>query len=74
MAKRKAKDGGWQEECNMKLWFDRPLIAILLLVGGVEMNPILSVFKKKPRSLNLQGRQKEETWKLGNSWRRLRTF
>jgi hypothetical protein len=36
---KKAKSGGWKEECKMKLRFGGLVIVILLVVGGVEMNP-----------------------------------
>jgi hypothetical protein len=34
-----AKDGEWREECNMKLWFCGLVIATLLVLGGMEINP-----------------------------------
>jgi hypothetical protein len=36
---KKAKSGGWREECNIKLWFSGLVVAMLLVVGGTEMNP-----------------------------------
>jgi hypothetical protein len=42
------KGGGWKEECNMKLWFCGLVIAILLVVVGVEMNPGPFSVQEKP--------------------------
>jgi hypothetical protein len=36
---KKAKGGEWKQECNMKLWFCGLVIAALLVIGGVEINP-----------------------------------
>jgi hypothetical protein len=36
---KKAKGGEWREECSMKLWFCGLVVAVLLVIGGVEINP-----------------------------------
>jgi hypothetical protein len=36
---KKAKGGEWRDECNMKLWFCGLVVAALLVLGGVEINP-----------------------------------
>jgi hypothetical protein len=35
---KKVKGCGWKEDCNKKLWSCGLVTAIVLVVGGVEMN------------------------------------
>jgi hypothetical protein len=44
---KKAKGSEWKEECSMKLWFCGLVIAALLVIGGVEINPGPSSVKEE---------------------------